>query len=147
MHRVALALGILLPASASANDSKVERMLKQLDPDARFEQICDLEAARRIGEDKSYRPERAVVSALLHRSSLPIVLEPRRDAGAAEQNDPNPCVGSTSVSAGSWVVKSLAPRSVTFWSTGRIAQSAKRDDRRSCVPCWPRRQQRASARR
>ena len=64
MHRVALALGILLPASASANDSKVERILKQLDPDARFEQICDLEAARRIGEDKSYRPERAVVSAL-----------------------------------------------------------------------------------
>jgi len=64
LHRVALALGILLPASASANDSKVERMLKQLDPDARFEQICDLEAARRIGEDKSYRPERAVVSAL-----------------------------------------------------------------------------------
>ena len=39
-------------------------MLKQLDPDARFEQICDLEAAKRIGEDKSYRPERAVVSAL-----------------------------------------------------------------------------------
>ena len=64
MHRVALALGILLPASASANDSKVERILKQLDPDARFEQICDLEAARRISEDKSYRPERAVVSAL-----------------------------------------------------------------------------------
>jgi hypothetical protein len=64
LHRVALALGILLPASASANDSKVERILKQLDPDARFEQICDLEAARRISEDKSYRPERAVVSAL-----------------------------------------------------------------------------------
>ena len=64
LHRVALALGILLPASVSASDSKVERMLKQLDPDARFEQICDLEAARRISEDKSYRPERAVVSAL-----------------------------------------------------------------------------------
>src|ERR1700742_1218145 len=29
---------------ASAIDAKVERMLKQLDPDARFEQICDLEA-------------------------------------------------------------------------------------------------------
>jgi len=64
LHRVALALGIVLPASASANDTKVERMLKQLDPDARFEQICDLEAARRISEDRSYRPERAVVSAL-----------------------------------------------------------------------------------
>ena len=64
MHRVALALGILLPASASANDSKVERILKQLDPDARFEQVCDLEATRRIGKDRSYRPERAIVSAL-----------------------------------------------------------------------------------
>ena len=64
MHRVALALGILIPASASANDSKVERMLQKLDPEARFEQICDLEAAKRISKDKIYRPERAIVSAL-----------------------------------------------------------------------------------
>ena len=39
-------------------------MLKQLDPDARFEQVCDLEATRRISKDKTYRPERAMVSAL-----------------------------------------------------------------------------------
>jgi hypothetical protein len=39
-------------------------MLKQLDPDARFEQICDLEAMKRIGKDKTYRPERTIVSAL-----------------------------------------------------------------------------------
>ena len=39
-------------------------MLMQLDPDARFEQICDLEAAKRIGKEKIYRPERAIVSAL-----------------------------------------------------------------------------------
>ena len=64
MHRVALALGILIPASASANDSKIERVLKQLDPDARFEQICDLEAMQRIGKDKAYKPERTIVSAL-----------------------------------------------------------------------------------
>ena len=66
MLRAVFALGLLVPGVtvASAIDAKVERMLKQLDPDARFEQICDLEAARRIGEDKSYRPERAVVSAL-----------------------------------------------------------------------------------
>jgi hypothetical protein len=56
--------GLLLPAAALANDSRVERMLQQLDPDARFEQICDLEAAKRISTDKSYRPERAIVSAL-----------------------------------------------------------------------------------
>ena len=36
----------------------------QLDPDARFEQICDLEAMKRIGKDKAYRPERTIVSAL-----------------------------------------------------------------------------------
>jgi len=64
LHRVALVLGILFPAAASANDSKVERMLKQLDPDARFEQVCDLEAMKRIGKDKTYRPERTIVSAL-----------------------------------------------------------------------------------
>jgi hypothetical protein len=64
LHRVALALGFLVPAAASANDSKVERMLRQLEPDARFEQVCDLEAMKRIGKDKTYRPERTIVSAL-----------------------------------------------------------------------------------
>src|SRR5204863_10015756 len=49
---------------ASANDSKVGRMLMQHDPDARFDQLCDLEAAKRIGKEKIYRPERAIVSAL-----------------------------------------------------------------------------------
>jgi len=39
-------------------------MLQQLDPGARFEQVCDLEAMQRIGKDKSYRPERTIVSAL-----------------------------------------------------------------------------------
>ena len=39
-------------------------MLKQLDPDARFEQVCDLEAMKHISKDRSYRPERTVVSAL-----------------------------------------------------------------------------------
>jgi hypothetical protein len=64
LHRVALALAILTPVSASANDSRVERMLKQLDPDARFEQICDLEAMKRISKERTYRPERTIVSAL-----------------------------------------------------------------------------------
>ncbi len=66
--RVALALAILAPAavSASANDARTERMLKQLDPDARFEQVCDLEAMRHISKDKTYRPERSMVSALSH---------------------------------------------------------------------------------
>ena len=68
MHRVALALAILTPAAtaAFANDPRVERMLKQLDPDARFEQVCDLEAMKHISKDKAYRPERSMVSALSH---------------------------------------------------------------------------------
>jgi hypothetical protein len=61
---VALATLIFVASTAFASDPKVERMLKQLDPDARFEQICDLEAMQRIGKDKAYRPERTVVSAL-----------------------------------------------------------------------------------
>ena len=64
--RAVFALGLLAPGItvASAIDAKVERMLKQLDPDARFEQVCDLEAMQRIGKDKTYRPERTIVSAL-----------------------------------------------------------------------------------
>ncbi|HWP15526.1 MAG TPA: DUF930 domain-containing protein [Xanthobacteraceae bacterium] len=66
MLRAVFALGLLAPGVtvASAIDAKVERMLKQLDPDARFEQVCDLEAMHRIGKDKVYRPERTIVSAL-----------------------------------------------------------------------------------
>jgi hypothetical protein len=64
--RLALALAVVIPgaAAALANDSRTERMLRQLDPDARFEQVCDLEAMKRIGKDKTYRPERSMVSAL-----------------------------------------------------------------------------------
>ena len=66
MLRAVFALGLLAPGVtvASAIDAKVERMLKQLDPDARFEQVCDLEAMQRIGKDRTYRPERTIVSAL-----------------------------------------------------------------------------------
>jgi hypothetical protein len=65
LQRVALALAVcFLCEPAFANDSKVERMLQQLDPDARFEQVCDLEAMRHISKDKAYRPERTIVSAL-----------------------------------------------------------------------------------
>jgi hypothetical protein len=64
--RAVFALTLLAPVTtvASAIDAKVERMLKQLDPDARFEQICDLEAMQRIGKDKAYKPERSIVGAL-----------------------------------------------------------------------------------
>jgi len=61
---MALAVLTLSAGLAAANDSRIEKMLKQLDPDARFEQVCDLEAMRHIGRDKTYRPERSMVSAL-----------------------------------------------------------------------------------
>ena len=68
MQRVAVALAVCFACGgASANDSKdpkIERMLQQLDPDARFEQVCDLEAMKHISRDKSYQPERTIVSAL-----------------------------------------------------------------------------------
>ena len=65
LHRYALALAIVAcGAPARANDSRVEKMLRQLDPDARFEQICDLEAMKQISKDKTYKPERTIVSAL-----------------------------------------------------------------------------------
>jgi len=66
LFRAVFALALFAPVTtvASAIDAKVERMLEQLDPDARFEQVCDLEAMQRIGKDKAYRPERTIVSAL-----------------------------------------------------------------------------------
>ena len=64
--RLALASAVLIHCAvpAIANDARVERMLRQLDPDARFEQVCDLEAMKRIGKDRTYRPERSIVGAL-----------------------------------------------------------------------------------
>ena len=65
MQRLALALAVLCCGGpAFAVDARVEKMLKQLDPDARFEQVCDLEAMKVISKDKTYRPERTIVSAL-----------------------------------------------------------------------------------
>ena len=68
MQRVALAAVFVVQTAvafaASENAGKIERMLQQLDPDARFEQVCDLEAMKHISKDKTYRPERTIVSAL-----------------------------------------------------------------------------------
>ena len=65
LRRIFFALTFLVPAAAvAASDSRVERMLKQLDPVARFEQVCDLEAMKHISKDRAYRPERSIVGAL-----------------------------------------------------------------------------------
>ena len=67
VHRVGFVFTTLLQlaSNAQANDVKLESVLKTLDPDARFEQVCDLEALRQISRDgKAYKPERTIVSAL-----------------------------------------------------------------------------------
>ena len=67
VHRVGFVFTTLLQlaSNAQANDVKLESVLKTLDPDARFEQVCDLEALRQISRDgKTYKPERTIVSAL-----------------------------------------------------------------------------------
>lgn len=65
LQRVALALAVLtLCEPAFAADGRVEQMLKRLEPGARFEQVCDLEAMKYISKDKTYRPEHTVISAL-----------------------------------------------------------------------------------
>ena len=66
MLRPATALALLAQSAglAAANDSRLEKMLKQLDPEARFKQVCDLEAMKLIGKDKTYRPERSIVAPL-----------------------------------------------------------------------------------
>jgi hypothetical protein len=67
-----LVLGLLLasvaatPASALAagKHKRLEAQLLRLDPATRAEQVCDIEAMRRIKRDPSpYRPDRAVLAA------------------------------------------------------------------------------------
>ncbi len=65
LRRAALALAVLsLAEPAFANDARVLQMLKRLDPEARFEQVCDLEAMKYISKDRTYRPENTIISAL-----------------------------------------------------------------------------------
>ena len=67
MHVVAFALAVLFQfaSAAQANDARTEKVLKSLDPEARFEQVCDLEALKQISRDgKAFKPERTIVSAL-----------------------------------------------------------------------------------
>ena len=65
MRRLALvALSLVLCSPAFANDVRAMQKLKLLDPSARFEQACDLEAMKYIAKDKTFRPEHTIMSAL-----------------------------------------------------------------------------------
>jgi len=54
------------PAAASDRRQKqLEFQLKRLDPQTRLEQLCDVEAMKRIGkENREFRVDRSVISAL-----------------------------------------------------------------------------------
>lgn len=55
---------LILCGPAFAQDPRAAQKLKLLDPSARFEQVCDLEAMKYIAKDKTYRPEHTIMSAL-----------------------------------------------------------------------------------
>ncbi|MPZ57954.1 MAG: DUF930 domain-containing protein [Rhizobiales bacterium] len=65
MKTVGLALAVTLLATVHvvAGDTRFERSLRNLDPSARLEQICDYTAMLRIRASTPFRPDRAVGSA------------------------------------------------------------------------------------
>jgi hypothetical protein len=66
MKALGLAWGLLLLAAsqAVAADSRFERSLRLLAPEARLEQICDFTAMQNIRKSGGYRPDRAVGYAM-----------------------------------------------------------------------------------
>jgi hypothetical protein len=57
--------GVLSSGVADAGDAGLERMLRRLDLETRFEQLCAIEAMRRIDRaDNAFHPDRADVSAI-----------------------------------------------------------------------------------
>jgi hypothetical protein len=66
MMRCAVAtITLLSVVPCLAADGRSEAALRRLDPDARFEQVCALEAMRKIAHDETaFHPERALVNAL-----------------------------------------------------------------------------------
>jgi hypothetical protein len=64
----ALALVVLAVSSAGASDRRqkqLEYQLKKLDPQTRLEQVCDVEAMKRIAkENREFRIDRSVISAI-----------------------------------------------------------------------------------
>ena len=66
MNRVWMAMIACTMSGVSlAAESRPEAALRRLDPETRFEQVCDLEAMNKIDRDKnSYHPDRAVIDAI-----------------------------------------------------------------------------------
>jgi hypothetical protein len=64
----ALALAVLAASPAGASDRRqkqLEFQLKKLDPQTRLEQVCDIEAMKRIAKDnREFKIDRSVISAI-----------------------------------------------------------------------------------
>jgi hypothetical protein len=65
----------LAPAAA---DTRLQKMLRQLDPGARMEQVCDMAAMARIRQDeREYKPDRTIAAALAEPKVADLSLEAR----------------------------------------------------------------------
>ena len=67
MKTLSLALTVLAAAAvpAQAQNARFEQSLRLLDPDTRFDQVCDVAAMNAIRRDtKQFRPDRAMSSAI-----------------------------------------------------------------------------------
>lgn len=61
----ALCLAAGLQGAAAASGGRLDAMLRRLEPDTRFEQVCDIALMARIRSDPSpYQPDRIVAAAL-----------------------------------------------------------------------------------
>lgn len=62
---MAICAATVLAAHAAAADARFEKSLLMLDPPARLEQLCDYTAMNQIRkDDRNYRPDRALASAM-----------------------------------------------------------------------------------
>jgi len=51
--------------AAAGSGKRLQEQLRKLDPSTRLEQVCDIEAMRRINRDpNAFHPDRAVISAI-----------------------------------------------------------------------------------
>ena len=64
--RIVLVCGAIFIAIApSRAGDRLERTLRNLEPETRLVQICNIETINRVGRDKNpYHPDRAVIDAL-----------------------------------------------------------------------------------
>ena len=68
MRTAAIAAVVLClwTGQAAAVDPRIRGVLMRTEPDTRLEQVCDIEAIRRIGREQPYKPDRAKSDILEH---------------------------------------------------------------------------------